>query len=280
MPTGNQNYRDGYLQQGEALPGTSKTVMLTADNQSFTPDTNTVIYVGSNSTTATDRTFTVGGSLVGVGHEITLMWNTGSSFTGELPNSGNMKLVSAWLPVQFDILHLVWGGTFWKEIARGKSSGSLAAGAVTVANLGAALMVEATGTLSQANIQAMYATPIVLVAAQGAGTLIVVDEIELLHTYSTTAYTDGGDVSIQYTTSAIAVSVVDVAVVTVAASANFIIKPSAAYTSTGTASSATDLSTSINKGIQITNATAAFATGNAANILKYRVRYHVVTALT
>ncbi len=285
MSAENPNFRDGYLQQGQATPGVSKVVMLTADNQSFTPDINTMIYVGSDSTTATDRTFTLGGSLVGAGHRITLQFNIGSSMTAQLANSGNMKLVSDWLPLQYDCLTLLWDGTYWNELSRGKSSGavstaSLADASVTVAKLGPAVMVEATGTLSQTQINGMSVTPVVLVAAQGAGTLIVVDEIELLHSYSTAAYANGGDVSIQYTTSAAPVSVLDVAVITATASANFILKPSASYTSSASTSSATDLSTSANKGVEITNATAPFITGNAANIFKYRVRYHVITLLT
>ncbi len=269
------NYRDGYLNQGSAMPAVSKKVMLVADSASFTPDTCQLIYVASDSTTTTDRTFTVGGSLVGAGHRLTLQFTAGSSYTAQLANSGNMKLVSDWLPLQYDCLQLMWDGTYWNEIARGKSSGS-----VTVSSLGPAVMAEATGTLSNAQINAMSVTPVVLVAAQGAGTLIVVDEIELFHDYATAAYANGGDVSIQYTTSAVAVSVLDVAVVTATADANFILKPSAAYTSSASTSSATDLSTSVNKGIEITNATAPFITGAAGNIFKYRVRYHVVTVLT
>lgn len=374
MTTDNPNFHDGTLQQGQAFQAVAKTVLLIADNQSFTPDICTLIYVGSDDTTASNRTFTMAGSLVGVGHQVTLEFNTGSSTTAELADSGSFKLVAAWNPVQYDTLTLVWDGTYWVELSRGTSTGAstitltdghvfvgnasnlatdvamsgdiaitntgvtaissgvivnadvnasaaiayskLAAltsahilvgsgsnvatdvavtGDVTISNagvtaigsakvlvsmLGPAVLVEASGTLSQAQLLAMSVTPVVLVAAQGAGTLIIVDEIELLHTYSTTAYANGGDVSIQYTTSATPVSVFDVAVVTATASANFLLKPSASYTSSSSTSSATDLSTSLNKGVEITNATAAFINGNAANIFKYRVRYHVVTALT
>lgn len=157
---------------------------------------------------------------------------------------------------------------------------SIGAAKVTVAKLDPAVMLEASVTLTQANIQAMSATPVSLIAAPGAGKLIIVDEIEVLHTYAVAAYTNGGDVSIQYTTSAKAVQVFDVAVVTGAATANYLWKPTAGYTSSASTSSETDLSTSINKAVEITNATAAFATGNSGNIFKFRIRYHVVTVLT
>lgn len=369
------NYHDGNLYQGQSFAAVTQTVILTADNQAIIPGIETLIFVGSDNTTAANRTFTLSSSLVGIGQTITLEFNTGASTTAQLADSGNMKLVAVWEPVQYDTLTIMWDGTYWVELSRGTSTGaptivltnahilvgnasnvatdvavsgdvSMAnTGAVTIANsavtnakvsasaaidysklaaltsgnilVGSAgnvatsvamsgdatiiasgavtigankvtssmlatdvLVVGVSGTLSQAQILAMSVTPVVLVAAPGAGKLVVVDEIELFHDYATTAYADGGDVAIQYTTSATPVSVLDVAVVTATADANFILKPSASYTSSASTSSATDLSTSVNKGVEITNATGAFTGGNASNIFKYRVRYHVITVLT
>lgn len=166
----------------------------------------------------------------------------------------------------------------------------LATGAVTsakvlddtlvVADLNTSVMVEATGTLSQANLVAMNGAAVTLLAAPGAGKVIVVDSIELFHDYAVAAYTNGGDVTIEYATSGTDIQVFDVAVVTGAADGNYIVKPTAAYSASGTASSEVDLSTSANKAVTITNATAAFATGDATNVVKWRIRYHVVTLLT
>ena len=61
--------------------------------------------------------------------------------------------------------------------------------------------------------------------------------------------------------------------------ATFIVKPDVSYASSATGSSATSLTGSLNKAVTITNATAVFADGNVANIFKWRIRYHVVTAL-
>lgn len=154
---------------------------------------------------------------------------------------------------------------------------------IVVGDLNSTVMKEATGTLSQANIQAMNGAAVTLIAAPGAGKVIVVDEIEIFHDYATAAYTNGGDVTIEYETSGVDVLVFDVALVTAAADANYVWKvgdSQVAYTTTATAASATDLSTSANKALTITNATAAFAAGNASNIIKWRIRYHVVTLLT
>lgn len=139
--------------------------------------------------------------------------------------------------------------------------------------------LEATGTLSQANIIAMFTTDVSLIAAPGAGKAIVVDEIEFFHDYSTAAYTSGGDVSVLYTGSTV-ICLADVTLVTAAADDYLLMRPTIYNldNSTGTAIGY-DLNAEENKGVDITNATGVFATGNAANIIKYRIRYHVITLL-
>src|SRR6476659_5974761 len=113
------NYRDGTLEQGQAFAALSKTVMLIADNTAVTPENYSLIFIGSDNTTATNRTFTLAASAVGAGHHLTLQFNTGSSTTCELQDTGTMKLLTAWTPVQYDTLTLLFDGTNWNEIARG-----------------------------------------------------------------------------------------------------------------------------------------------------------------
>lgn len=120
------NFRDGTLEQGQGLPALTKTVMLTADNTAVTPELATMILIGSDNTTASTRTFTLAASTVGVGHRVTLYFNTGSSTTAELADSGTMKLLTAWTPVQYDTLEVLWDGTNWNEVARGTSTGATA----------------------------------------------------------------------------------------------------------------------------------------------------------
>lgn len=141
---------------------------------------------------------------------------------------------------------------------------------------------EATGTLSQAQIIALFSTPVTLVAAPGAGKIVIVDELEFFHDYATAAYTGGGDVTVEYATSGLDIFVMDVALVTAAADDNWILKTGAVapFTSSASTASHSSLTTSINKAVTITNATAVFAAGNAANVIKYRIRYHVVTLQT
>lgn len=148
---------------------------------------------------------------------------------------------------------------------------------VTVAKLDPAVMVEATGTLSQANLQAI-GTPVSLVAAPGAGKVIIVDELELFHDYSTTVYATGADLQFEYQTTGTNWALVDVGFVTASADKNVVIKPSCydLDASTGTAEGF-DMTSHANKALQVTGSN--FTNGNVANIVKYRIRYHVVTLL-
>lgn len=149
---------------------------------------------------------------------------------------------------------------------------------VTLAKLAAPVMVEATGTLTQANLLAI-STPIVAIAAAGAGTVIVVDEVELFHSYSTTQYATGSDLALEYATSGDNITLVVDSFVTAAASASKIIKPSTYNLdgSTGTASGF-DVTANANKAVQFQ--ASDFTNGHASNIIKWRIRYHVVTLLT
>lgn len=371
MPDLNPNFHDGTLQQGQAFAAVTQTVLLQADNVTIDPATCTFIYIGSNNTTASNRTFTLNASVVGAGHSLTLEFNTGASTTAQLADSGNCKLVAAWEPVQFDTLTLMYDGTYWVEVARGTSSGgnpivladgqilvgnasnvatavamsgdiaitnagvtSIASGVivnadvngsaaiaysklaaltsaqvlvgsvanvatavamtgdvtisntgvtavgadkVTVTMLNSGVMVEATGTLSQANIIAMGVTPVTLVANPAAGVALIVDEVEILHTYSTAVYTGGGDVALEYADGTNVVLYADT-LVTGGSSLKSVVKPTI-YDLDSSTGTATGFAIVAAQGLQITNVGGAFAAGNAANILKWRVRYHLLTLL-
>lgn len=119
------NFRDGSLEQGQAMPAVTMTVLLTADNQAIDPGSATMLLVGSNSATATARTFTLAASTFGAGHELTLIFNTGSSTTAQLVDTGIQKLVGDWLPTQYGALRLKFDGTNWVEVGRSQNSENL-----------------------------------------------------------------------------------------------------------------------------------------------------------
>lgn len=139
---------------------------------------------------------------------------------------------------------------------------------------------EATGTLSQSNITGMNATPVELIAAPGAGKVIVVKAIELFHDYAVAAYINGGDVFVEYG-GGVDIVGIDVALVTEGSDSNRYIVPSVYQLDATTATSAGfSVAAHANAAVNITNATAAFANGDATNIIKYKIQYEVITLLT
>lgn len=160
------------------------------------------------------------------------------------------------------------------------SAGVTAIGAnkVTKAMLATDVCVELTGTLTQANLLAV-ASLVEAIPAPGAGKVIVVDEVELFHSYSTTQYADGSDLALEYGTSGDNIALVVDSFVTASSSSSKIIKPSTYGLdgSTGTAAGF-DVTANANKAVnfQATNFTA----GHASNVIKWRIRYHVITLLT
>lgn len=308
------NFRSGYLVQGQPLGSLPMYVTLTADNTVINvmgPPVS-VVYLQSDNTTPTLRTFTIVDSTI-IGHVLNIVFESGASTSAQLVDGGNCALNGDWEPVQYQSITLQWDGSAWVELNRSNptvSSPSLTSaqiivgngsniatavdmtGDVTISNAGLTaigankvtasmlatnVLVEATGTLSQANIIAMNGTPISLIAAPGAGKAIVVDEIELFHDYAVAAYSGGGDLSIEYATSGTDVLTLDATFVTDTADAKTLIKP-VVYTGTGS-NTGFDLAANVNKAIQATNATAVFADGDATNIIKWRIRYHVITVL-
>lgn len=142
------------------------------------------------------------------------------------------------------------------------------------------IQFDTAGALTQAQIIAMFTTPVTLIAAPGAGKAIIVDEIEFFHDFDTAAYTGGGDVSVEYGSGADVV-LADATLITGAADAKTLARPTIydldATTGTGIGF---DMAAQANQALRITNATAVFAAGSALNVLKYRIRHHVVTLLT
>lgn len=153
------NFRPGYMEKGEPLGKTRKQVMLNADNLQINVAGVSYLELSSDSTTATDRTFIIVQSTL-VGHELEIVFVSGSSTTAQLADSGTVKLVSAWLPSQYDSLSLMWNGSYWIEMGRSSASGStdipLADGSILVGNAsGLAAAVAMSGDATIANTGAV-----------------------------------------------------------------------------------------------------------------------------
>lgn len=111
------NSRSGYMSQGAPRFETATSVMLTADNQNVNVRGVTTVYVSSDNTTATNRTFTLTDGDA-AGHRLTLIFYSAGATTADLADSGNVKLAGAWQPQQYDTLQLYWTGTEWVELGR------------------------------------------------------------------------------------------------------------------------------------------------------------------
>lgn len=99
------------------LPLSSKTVTLTADNTAVTTDSVRLLLLGSDDTTAANRTFTLAASSI-VGHMLNIIFTTGTSTTCQLADTGIQKITAAWEPIQYDTLTLISDGTNWIEVSR------------------------------------------------------------------------------------------------------------------------------------------------------------------
>jgi len=120
-------------------------------------------------------------------------------------------------------------------------------------------------SLTSANIKAMNATPVTLIAGV-TGKTIVIDDICLKMTTTTTGYTGGGAVEFRYTNGSGAKVTADIAstVITAGAGTSYTINKSIVTSLTGVKDAP----------IVITNASAAFAAGTGTGVIY--ARYHLI----
>ena len=123
---------------------------------------------------------------------------------------------------------------------------------------------EVAVALSSADILGMNASPVTLIPAQGAGTIILVESILLKMVTTSTQYANGGAVEFRYTNGSGAKVSADIAAAVITATAG------TSYTSV--AGVTTSLTPVANSPLVITNATAAFITGTGTGTLYIRFR--------
>jgi hypothetical protein len=114
-------------------------------------------------------------------------------------------------------------------------------------------------TVTSAQIQALYATPLLIIPAQGAHTWIVCTNSIYEFDYGTTQYTAGGAFGLQYDSTVHAGGTAASATLAAATINGF--TANNGFTLAGAATGT--MASMVNKGIYLCNATAAFATGDS-----------------
>jgi hypothetical protein len=140
-------------------------------------------------------------------------------------------------------------------------------GTTSVASFTASSAI-ATVALSSAQILALNATPVTLIAAPGANKVIIVRGITLKMVTTSTQYANGGALEFRYTNASGAKVSADIAAAVVTAAAG------TSYTSV--AGVTTSLTGVVNSPIVIDNATAPFITGTGTGVIT--INYDIITA--
>lgn len=119
-----------------------------------------------------------------------------------------------------------------------------------------------TVAITAAQFNGMYAAPKLLLAAGGANTLHVLDQIQLVMTYGSANYAAGGVAAVQYDSTAngagvIASTTLSAATFQAAASSTFTMNAGVVVL---------PFTTTVNKGLYLSNITGAFTTGDSAMV--------------
>jgi hypothetical protein len=150
---------------------------------------------------------------------------------------------------------------------------TIANGAVTSAKTAITLLKYVAVAITAAEFNGMYDAPKLILAAGGANTFISVERAVLAMTFVSAAYAAGGIVGFQYDST---VHGAGVAASNTEAAADFFAAASTAFSFTGVSGNTVAIApftTSVNKGIYLSNLTQAFTTGDGTWIchLWYRV---------
>ena len=143
---------------------------------------------------------------------------------------------------------------------------------VTAAKLAVAIPRTVTVALTAANIAAMYATPVALVAAGGANTVHLVHDVALEYNFVAAQYANGGALAVQYDSTANGAGTL-ASVALAAATFNGYAADSAVGLAGALVSGAS--SAVVNKGLYISNLTGAFDTGDGT--VNLHITYSTVT---
>ncbi|HHF7350839.1 TPA: hypothetical protein ACPSKZ_000689 [Legionella anisa] len=127
--------------------------------------------------------------------------------------------------------------------------------------------------ISAAEFNGMYAAPKLLIAAPGANNLIIVDRMELVMTFGAAAFAAGGVVAAQYDST---INGAGIKATNTEAAADFQAAASTVFQFNGAVNIA-PFTTSVNKGLYLSNQTAAFTTGDSTFVAK--IHYRIIATV-
>jgi len=241
---------------------------------SCVPTTNTPITVGQGSAAETVTPSAV--SIDTLGNILITATFSNSHMAGDMVRSGTVGLQEA-----LNAVAAMGGGLVVVDGAWTKLGGTQAMfeASVAVANTAVEDLRNgtpedgATLTLTAAQVNTMFTTPVELLPAPGANAFYVVDQAILINENGGTAWTGGGAITIGYTNA----NPGSPNALTGTIAATFLTSPT--VTTVGSLAGAQLAITQaasglLNNGIYISNATAVFATGTG--VLKVKLLYSVV----
>jgi len=168
-----------------------------------------------------------------------------------------------------DLMYIQYlGGAGWFNLSIDVNNNITLSGSAIIASNMASVAITAAQFLG------MYAAPVQLIAAPGANRLIVVNSMQLVLTYGTAAFAGGGVVAAQYDST---VHGAGVLATNSEAAADFAVTASTTFnfiSESGNTVGALPFSTTVNKGLYLSNATGAFTTGDSTIVAK--VRYEII----
>lgn len=154
-------------------------------------------------------------------------------------------------------------------LANSLTDAVMTANTLTSTSISKNLIQTVTVSLTAANIIAMYAAPVVLIAAPGSGLTIVLLDAVFKFTATATQFTAGGTTALQIDSTANGAGVKPLTTF-----ADTVIK--SASSSIQQLQSAAGTVLASNKGIYISNDTAAFATGTGTATVN--ITYRIIAA--
>jgi hypothetical protein len=179
-----------------------------------------------------------------------------------LPASIGVPVVSGANNINFSTITAA-ASSLYLQIANNLSDLNSVPAALLNLGMGPTVINYTTVSITAAQFNGMYAAPKLLLAAPGANKLIVVDRIALLMTYGSAAFAAGGPVAAQYDST---VHGGGVLATNTEQAEDFQGTSSFGFAFIGNSGNVTGelpFSTTVNKGIYLSNSSAAFTTGDS-----------------